>query len=239
MNRAHFGPIVDDGPVIGACRPGHLGGDLADWTGVLADGGVSEVVCLLSAGEAGRWGLPGAYDHAFRTHHVPVRDRHLPSAERLGRAVDTLGRRRRRGVASRSTATRGWAGRGSPPRRGWSASAGTRPPRPSRREPMPRAPREVSTRGQRDRGGTARPAGVGVATSGAPRARLPGGAGRSPAPLVTVQWRPLLFDDGPDPFSRHCSVTTSTRSESHATASATAAGSVPLTRRRLCPSVAG
>ena len=91
MNLAHFGPIVDDGPVFGACRPGHLGGDHEAWTGVLADGGVSTVVCLLSDGEAGRWGLPGAYDDAFETHHVPIRDRHLPPAERLSRAVDLLG----------------------------------------------------------------------------------------------------------------------------------------------------
>ena len=90
MTLAHFGPIVEGGPVFGACRPGHLGGDLADWTGVLADGDVSTVVCLLSEGEANRWGLPKAYDHAFRTHHVPIRDRHFPSAERLAGAVDLL-----------------------------------------------------------------------------------------------------------------------------------------------------
>jgi len=90
MNLAHFGPIAADGPVFGACRPGHLGGDLAAWTGILAAGDVTEVVCLLSGGEASRWGLPAAYDDAFRTHHVPVRDRHLPSPERLRRAVDLL-----------------------------------------------------------------------------------------------------------------------------------------------------
>lgn len=90
MNLAHFGPIVEDGPVFGACRPGHLGGDLADWTALLAEGSVSTVVCLLSEGEAARWGLPGAYDGAFETHHVPIRDRHFPPAERLGRAVDLL-----------------------------------------------------------------------------------------------------------------------------------------------------
>jgi atypical dual specificity phosphatase len=92
VNLAHFGPIVEGGPVFGACRPGHLGGDLAVWTGILADGGVSTVVCLLSAGEAGRRGLPAAYDDAFRTHHVPIRDRHLPSPERLSRAVDLVER---------------------------------------------------------------------------------------------------------------------------------------------------
>jgi atypical dual specificity phosphatase len=90
MNLAHFGPIAADGPVFGACRPGHLGGDLATWTGILAAGDVVEVVCLLSGSEANRWGLPAAYDDAFRTHHVPIRDRHLPSPERLGRAVDLL-----------------------------------------------------------------------------------------------------------------------------------------------------
>ena len=90
MNLAHFGPIVEDGPVFGACRPGHLGGDLTDWTVILADGGVSTVVCLLSEGEAGRWGLPGAYDDAFEAYHVPIRDRHFPPADRLARAVDLL-----------------------------------------------------------------------------------------------------------------------------------------------------
>ena len=90
MNLAHFGPIDEEGPVYGACRPGHLGGDLTDWTGILADGGITDVVCLLSASEARRWGLPGAYDDAFETHHVPVRDRHLPSPETLRRAVDLL-----------------------------------------------------------------------------------------------------------------------------------------------------
>jgi atypical dual specificity phosphatase len=90
VNLAHFGPIVEDGPVFGACRPGHLGGDLADWTGVLADGDVSTVVCLLSEGEAGRWGLPGAYEGTFEAYHVPIRDRHFPSVDRLRRAVDVL-----------------------------------------------------------------------------------------------------------------------------------------------------
>jgi atypical dual specificity phosphatase len=90
MNLAHFGPVAEGAPVFGACRPGHLGGDVADWTGILDEGGVSEVVCLLSDGEAGRWGLPGAYDGAFGTHHVPIRDRHLPAADRLAGAVDRL-----------------------------------------------------------------------------------------------------------------------------------------------------
>ena len=91
MNRAHFGPIDGDAPVYGACRPGHLGGDLDEWVGILIDGCVTTVVCLLSEGEATRWGLPGAYDDAFRTAHVPIRDRHLPTPDRLAHAVDLLG----------------------------------------------------------------------------------------------------------------------------------------------------
>ena len=90
MNRAHFGPIDGDAPVYGACRPGHLGGDLDEWVGVLADGGVTAVLCLLSEGEAGRWGLPAAYGDAFETAHVPIRDRHLPPPERLARALDLV-----------------------------------------------------------------------------------------------------------------------------------------------------
>lgn len=90
MNRAHFGPIDDDAPVYGACRPGHLGGDLDEWIEVLAGGEITAVLCLLSEGEAGRWGLPGAYDDAFETDHVPIRDRHLPPPERLARAVDLI-----------------------------------------------------------------------------------------------------------------------------------------------------
>lgn len=90
MNLAHFGPIDECAPVYGACRPGHLGGDLAAWTGILTAGKVTDVVCLLSESEAGRWGLPGAYDDAFETHHVPIRDRHLPGPETLAGAVDLL-----------------------------------------------------------------------------------------------------------------------------------------------------
>ena len=78
--------------MFGACRPGHLGGGLEEWVEVLADGEVTAVVCLLSEGEARRWGLPGAYDDAFEAHHVPIRDRHLPSAERLARAVEIVER---------------------------------------------------------------------------------------------------------------------------------------------------
>jgi atypical dual specificity phosphatase len=91
VNPAHFGPIDGDAPVCGACRPGHLGGGLDEGVRILVDGEVATVVCLLSEGEAGRWGLPDAYDDAFRTAHVPIRDRHLPTPERLARAVDLIG----------------------------------------------------------------------------------------------------------------------------------------------------
>lgn len=90
MTTANFGPITDDVPIFGACRPGHLGGDLGTWTDVLSDRGVSGVLCLLSESEASRWGLPAGYDGPFETAHVPIRDRHLPDVERLARAVDTL-----------------------------------------------------------------------------------------------------------------------------------------------------
>jgi atypical dual specificity phosphatase len=90
VNLAHLGPVVEDAPVYGACRPGHLGGDLRAWTAVLAEVEVSTVVCLLSESEAGRWGLPEAYGGSFETHHVPIRDRHLPSSADLARAVDLL-----------------------------------------------------------------------------------------------------------------------------------------------------
>lgn len=90
MTTANFGPITDDVPIFGACRPGHLGGDLAAWTDVLSDRGVSAVLCLLSESEASRWGLPAAYDGTFETAHVPIRDRYLPEVDRLTRAVDIL-----------------------------------------------------------------------------------------------------------------------------------------------------
>lgn len=90
MNVANFGPIDAEAGVYGACRPGHLGGDLQTWTDILQGGGVSTVICLLSTAEAARWGLPAAYVDAFETHHVPVRDRHLPDVERLERALDLL-----------------------------------------------------------------------------------------------------------------------------------------------------
>ncbi|WP_090507206.1 protein-tyrosine phosphatase family protein [Natronorubrum sediminis] len=92
MTSANFGRIVEGEPLFGACRPGHLGGDLEQWREILRTRDVSGVVCLLSEREAGRWGCPAAYDDAFETAHVPIRDRHLPDLERLERAVDILGR---------------------------------------------------------------------------------------------------------------------------------------------------
>ncbi|MFC6719604.1 dual specificity protein phosphatase family protein [Natrialbaceae archaeon GCM10025810] len=91
MNVANFGAI-DGGPVFGACRPGHLGGDLEAWTEILGARGVETVVCLLSKGEARRWRLPAAYEGVFETAHVPIRDRYLPSGERLSEAVGILER---------------------------------------------------------------------------------------------------------------------------------------------------
>lgn len=90
MNPANFGPVAESSAVYGACRPGHLGADVAEWATILDEASVSTVVCLLSAGEATRWGLPAAYADRFETAHVPVRDRHLPTATRLRRVVDLL-----------------------------------------------------------------------------------------------------------------------------------------------------
>lgn len=90
MNLANFGPIDEDSGIYAACRPGHLGGDVETWAEILRSAGVSTVVCLLSDAEAARWGLPAAYDDAFETHHVPIRDRHLPDADRLDGALDLL-----------------------------------------------------------------------------------------------------------------------------------------------------
>lgn len=90
MNVANFGPVADGADVYGACRPGHLGGDVGEWTNVLHSADVSAVVCLLSDGEAARWGLPAAYVDDFEAAHVPVRDRHLPDVETLERAMDHL-----------------------------------------------------------------------------------------------------------------------------------------------------
>ncbi|WP_440770377.1 protein-tyrosine phosphatase family protein [Natronorubrum sp. DTA28] len=90
MTTANFGRIVDDGPLFGACRPGHLGGSLAEWTEILETNGVSGVLCLLSEREASRWGLPEEYGETFDTAHVPIRDRHLPDIERLRSAVEFI-----------------------------------------------------------------------------------------------------------------------------------------------------
>lgn len=90
VNAANFGPIATDAAVHGACRPGHLGASVSEWADVLRTADVSTVVCLLSDGEARRWGVPDAYADAFEAHHVPIRDRHLPSTETLSAVVDLL-----------------------------------------------------------------------------------------------------------------------------------------------------
>ena len=99
MNPANFGPLAEDTAVCGACRPGHLGADVEEWTSLLRERGVSTVVCLLSEGESKRWGLPDAYGSAFETAHLPVQDRHLPDPDRLGRTLDLLERATRDGRA--------------------------------------------------------------------------------------------------------------------------------------------
>lgn len=86
----NFAPVAPDAPVFGVCRPGHLGGGIDEWTALLDDAGVGRVVCLLSDTEASRYGLPEAYADRFSIDHVPIRDRHLPDAEALDRAVDVL-----------------------------------------------------------------------------------------------------------------------------------------------------
>lgn len=90
MNRANLGPVAPDAAVFGACRPGHLGGDVDTWTAALTDRGIDTVCCLLSEGEARRWKLPERYADEFATAHVPIRDRHLPAPDELGRALDVL-----------------------------------------------------------------------------------------------------------------------------------------------------
>jgi protein-tyrosine phosphatase len=90
VNRANLGPVTPDAAVFGACRPGHLGGDVDSWTAALADRGVDTVCCLLSEGEASRWKLPARYTDEFETAHVPIRDRHLPTLDRLRRALARL-----------------------------------------------------------------------------------------------------------------------------------------------------
>jgi len=91
VNVANCGPVAEGARLYGACRPGHLGADTDAWADVLAAAGVERVVCLLSAGEARRWGLPAAYADRFEVAHVPVRDRHLPDPDRLERALAAVG----------------------------------------------------------------------------------------------------------------------------------------------------
>lgn len=100
LDVANFGPVAEEAPVYGACRPGHLGGDIDAWSAILRDAGVTDVVCLLSRGEARRYGLPDAYAAEFRAHHVPIVDRHLPAPDELERAIDLLGRAPDRGDAA-------------------------------------------------------------------------------------------------------------------------------------------
>lgn len=90
LDVANFGPVAANEPVYGACRPGHLGGDIDAWAAILEGAGVTDVVCLLSRGEARRWGLPDAYADLFEAHHVPVVDRTLPSENALHAAIDAL-----------------------------------------------------------------------------------------------------------------------------------------------------
>lgn len=90
LDVANFGPVAADEPVYGACRPGHLGGDLDAWAAILESAGVTEVVCLLSSGEARRWGLPDAYADLFEPHHIPIVDRNLPAEDALHSAIDTI-----------------------------------------------------------------------------------------------------------------------------------------------------
>lgn len=86
----NFAPIAPETPVYGVCRPGHLGGDLEQWSGTLTEVGVDSVVCLLSTTEATRWGLPAAYADRFGTTHVPIRDRQLPDEATLRAALSAL-----------------------------------------------------------------------------------------------------------------------------------------------------
>jgi atypical dual specificity phosphatase len=86
----NFAPVAPDADVYGACRPGHLGDDLDGWSQTLRAADVEYVVCLLSASEATRWGLPGAYADRFETAHAPIRDRHLPDEATLAAALETV-----------------------------------------------------------------------------------------------------------------------------------------------------
>lgn len=86
----NFGRIAPSEPVFGACRPGHLGSSLDEWSDTLKSAGVRRVVCLLSDSEARRYSLPDAYADRFETTHAPIRDRHLPAPETLETAVDAI-----------------------------------------------------------------------------------------------------------------------------------------------------
>ncbi|MFT4880310.1 MAG: protein-tyrosine phosphatase [Natronomonas sp.] len=148
MNAANFGPVADDEPVCGACRPGHLGADLEHWTGLLREHGVSTVVCLLSEGESRRWGLPDAYSEHFETAHLPIRDRHLPEPDRLAETLDALDRAAESGrVALHCNAGLGRTGVVGA---AWLARQGYAPQaavEAAESAPAPRAPREAIREG--------------------------------------------------------------------------------------------
>lgn len=86
----NFAAIAPDESVFGACRPGHLGDGIDDWSATLTAADITCVVCLLSSSEAIRWGLPDAYTDRFETAHVPIRDRHLPDESTLVAALDAV-----------------------------------------------------------------------------------------------------------------------------------------------------
>lgn len=88
--RANLASIAPGEPVDGVCRPGHLGDPLDAWADALAAREVDRVVCLLSAPEAIRWGLPRAYADRFEVAHAPIRDRHLPDEATLTAALDAI-----------------------------------------------------------------------------------------------------------------------------------------------------
>jgi atypical dual specificity phosphatase len=86
----NFGRIAPSEPVFGVCRPGHLGEHLDEWAETLASANVARVVCLLSESEARRYRLPERYADRFETAHAPIRDRHLPDADVLETALDSI-----------------------------------------------------------------------------------------------------------------------------------------------------
>lgn len=90
MRRANFAPITEEKEVFGACRPGHLGSDLHQWAHTLQEGGVTDVICLLSKSEAARWSLPRKYADLFGTYHLPIRDRHLPDQTSLAATIQEM-----------------------------------------------------------------------------------------------------------------------------------------------------